>query len=260
MSELETAITVNDDTPLTLPQLPLIWLRADQGVWKDTGATVPVSTTGDGVAYWTNRGTGSNFTQATSGSQPTLQNNAMNGKPALLFNNTNSQYLSSVSTAPVPTSFTVFWVASIFVTPNSLGRQDMWLGGMGNAGTVHQTLDMGLNDSTSSPNLVMDWDDWGGRLFNNTSPYFQLHKPFVYSASYDSNVLTTYIDGDPTVPATLSHTWPTNTGTWYIGDVGAGDQPRMWDGYIAEYIVYTSSLSSKNLEEVHNYLESRYNI
>lgn len=80
-------------TPAQLPGL-WAWYRADQGLYSETTGGDPVTTNGDAVARWEDiSGAGRHLTQTTFGRRPTLSINAVNGKPALAFNASNSQWM-----------------------------------------------------------------------------------------------------------------------------------------------------------------------
>ena len=87
----------------TMPGLA-IWLRADSSIMTDGSGNV--------TNWINNTGSGLNFT-GTSGSEPKLVTNVLNGRPVVRFNSTNNTFLSAGDNFNQDTnSRTVFIVAN----------------------------------------------------------------------------------------------------------------------------------------------------
>src|SRR4051812_10157505 len=74
-------------------------LRADTGLFTDTGGTTAATTDGAAIARWSDTGpNGWHLTQATSGNRPTLDlATSFKGQPAVSFDAASSQWLTNAA-------------------------------------------------------------------------------------------------------------------------------------------------------------------
>lgn len=96
------SISANAQSPAGITTAPILWLKAD----AITGVA-----NGGAVASWPDSSAnGYTFTQATVGSQPTLSNNALGGKPVVIFN--GSRIVAPTAFATTAQSYTMFCVVA----------------------------------------------------------------------------------------------------------------------------------------------------
>jgi hypothetical protein len=117
MANLLTLLGANGGgfTPLQISGLA-VWLRADLGVWQDTGLSTPAVADNDPVGGWQDlSGAGNHAVQATAGKRPLLKLNIQNGRPVLRFDATDDFLQATlVSTLTVPyTGFLVGKTTSV---------------------------------------------------------------------------------------------------------------------------------------------------
>lgn len=83
-------------SPLSLS--PALWLKADAGLWQNTGGTTPASADGDPVGRWDDQsGNGNNFTQGTSGKKPVLKTAILNGNPVVRLDGVDDDFSTSLT-------------------------------------------------------------------------------------------------------------------------------------------------------------------
>lgn len=96
-------------SPLSLS--PVLWLRADAGLWQDAAMTTPVTTNNDPVGAWADQsGAAHHAVQSTSAERPPWKTNSVNGQPAV--DCTSGLWLGTAlfaASLPQPYSITVVY-------------------------------------------------------------------------------------------------------------------------------------------------------
>ena len=209
---------------------PTLWLSADKNVTLN----------GSNVSAWGDRsGNGYNATQATSGNQPLYVPNALNGKPVINFNATNSQLFNLVDfTAQKNQSiFSVYrkTVPTLFLLP---------LGSSTNANNY-------ILYSYSDDSLLYRVDSPGLELFASTN----IDTTTIQSLSIinNNNVTSLYKNGI----IQLTQTQTDMTAIFNAIGYGHGHYSS---GDIAEILVYNSALSDTERKVIENYLKNKYNL
>lgn len=265
------AFAIRYSTPSrTLPDAvtPLVQLKADALASLGNNAA---------VANWNDAATGDSFngnvSQSTSGSQPTLLTNSLNGHAVLSFDGNDS--LVSSSTNSLPSSgkgITVFAVA----TSDTSGNPAQRLGQVGShGGTAGKIVGLDVsNTSTSSSNggAGFRFND-GASLYNTPIANAGFH---IVAWQVDNGQpytdATMYVDG--TLPANIftgaSNNTPNTTsfsGTDLELILGTGRSTGgsilttdYFTGKVAEFLIFNEQLSVGQINLVANYLGSEYGL
>lgn len=206
-----------------------LWLRADAGV----------TTSGGLVSSWADQ-SGNNNTayMATASRRPSLASGALNGKPVIRFNGSQSLTLTS---AVQPSTFTVF-VA---------GKNSM----------PSETFSMILGPGGNNANNQLRWENGTQALFvgtgNNlpviTSTIGNTRVYHALSARYDGSQMRVYRDGN----LVSTHSFVTS-GPWSLNQIGAYYSSYFMVGDVAEILFYNSALSDTDRTSVNSYLKTKY--
>jgi hypothetical protein len=221
---------------------PHTWHYAGSGaLYQDSGKTTLATADGDPVGASVNRGSDSHdITQSTSANKPTYKTGVLNGEPVFRFD--GGDWLGGAYNNALSQPITVFAVAALDSANDDVGRNiidgddstnrmalferrinnpDTW---SIYAGSI---LDGGASDA--------NWNIWTA-LFNGASSQFWLGGNSEASGNAGSD--------DPD---------GLRLGTY---DGAAG----LWDGDIAEILIYNSNLSTADKNEVAQYLADKYDL
>jgi uncharacterized repeat protein (TIGR01451 family) len=220
-----------------------LWLKADAGL--TTGAT---------MTWLDQSGNGHNASQSVAASQPTLHSNAINFNPSLVFANNRNNFLSVASPA-LPTgniSYTVFGVArASILTGGAFAYNYIYVEG---SDSGNNRVSVGrINANMSQANYLNDLN--AGALTVNT-PYV-LRYTRNSSGGARANVRNGLQVGSDTNTG-LNKT--NGVGYPRIGNTTAGAGEESWDGDIAEVIVYQSTLTPAQYQQIESYLAIKYGI
>ncbi|MFY0627239.1 MAG: T9SS type A sorting domain-containing protein [Reichenbachiella sp.] len=233
--------TDGDYFTLSLASSPVVagmnlWLRADREAEEGLANDAEDS---DAVRFWNDQsGTGNDFSQATIGSRPTFNSNAINGNPAITFDD-GSTFLSMTSAANVnPGSIYIIYNDASTdpnTTPFTNDDNDDGLG-IGYGGTTN------LFDGTNTPadvrtgaNYVNGTDIGDGTSQTRPGATTELHSR-VFTSNL-SNASWNYFVGNDRG----------NAGTSIGGDV-------------AEIMSYTALHTDTERRDVETYLAIKYGI
>ena len=230
-------------SPIPLDGLSL-WLKADAGV----------TLSGSNVTGWADQsGNGNNA--VGSDILPTLQSNAINGYPAIRFNNDGED----ISKFTIDNSFNLK-NSSVFIVVKQLNTDNLF---------ARMLAFLGENEDYDS-------DDGLAFLFNNTIPQLQLtsngtdaivdnlvaENVFAlvsYKIDNSGNMSVFYngvlggTDGNLNMASQ-------NSGTLYIGQGSQNLGASGLYGDIAEVILYNSNLTTPQRQQVEAYLNTKYAI
>jgi hypothetical protein len=229
-----------DPTTANLPTSNLqFWLKADNGVNLGSGSN---------VASWTDMsGNNNNASQNTSGDQPTLVTNAVNGLPAISFNGT-SQFLQ------LPSGFSNFPGLTMFIVtnPTSDVTGNRWLSFCSGS----TTNEFGMYEYAPSTNQFFSNNGTSGSGvgLTITQNVYQL----LEGVQAGSNSGTVYLNGGSATTATMYNVVNVSRSTNCIGAFGGGGS--YFKGDIAEILVYNTALTAGQRKSVESYIYTRYGL
>lgn len=205
-----------------------LWFKADAGT--------STTTNGAAISQWNDQsGNARHVAQATGANQPTYQENVVNGRPVVRFDGTND-YLEA-------TGFTLTQPNTMFVVAKpanvaSNGKNVVDGVTTRNAVTIGTTPKIGLN-AGSDVNSTLDW-----------TVAFQLVTAVFNGAS-------SLVRRNGVASAAV------NPGTASLAGIRIGTfngSLAMWNGDVAEVLVYNAALSTVDRDAVESHLTSKYAI
>ena len=210
-------------TPAAISGLT-VWLKADAITGKSDG---------DAMSSWTDSsGNGNHAVQATGANQPLYKTGIVNGKPAVLFDDTNDKMVVAGLPVGVPLSVFVVYrnIGGAFtdrraVSDNGAGS---WL--IGPHGGLHRAYVVGFLNGIAIDNAL-----------------------FVIAAVVQTGSGSTSFFANGAAGGTNTSDQPLTT--LALSDAGAP-----LNGYIAEVIYYSAALSAGQRAQVTNYLATKYAI
>jgi hypothetical protein len=234
----------------TSPPVPAaglcLWLKADAGVTSSSG----------NVSAWADQSpAGNNAVQSSSGSQPQIISSAINGEPVMRFNGSSDyfqlgpgfQYMSSGITA-----FTVF-------TPTS-------------ASNNARIFDLGNGENSDNILLLHYYSQATMQLYDvigssvyeavNGGTELALNSPQEYTAGQDgSSSMSLYRNGT-LVGQVTSGVTAYNDVLRNFNYIGKSDWPAdaIYQGDIAEVLIYNRPLTSTEQQDVEVYLADKYGL
>lgn len=205
-----------------------LWVRADAGVATSSG----------NVSTWADQsGNNNNATMQTASRQPALVGGALNSKPVIRFNGSQSLYLTNLLQ---PSTFTVFVAGknnnptdsfSMILGPaKAVNNQLRWQNG---------TQALFVGNGNSMPVITS--------TIGNTRIYHAL------SARYNGSQMSVYRDGN----FVSSHPLSTN-GSWDLDQIGAWYGEHFLQGDIAKILFYNTAISDNDRNSVNSYLKAKY--
>jgi hypothetical protein len=238
-----STITIASFSPANLSGLS-VWLKADAGV----------TTSGSNVTAWADQsGNGNNA--VGSDTLPTLQSNAINGYPAIRFNN-----IEETSKFTISNNFNLK-NSSVFVVVKQLN------------------LDNAFARTLSFPGSNNDYDSDDGLafVFNNTVPQLQVESnsnnavienlvannvfaSVSYKIDNSGNISVFYNGASEGTAQNANMTSQNSGGSLYIGQTSRDITAEGLYGDIAEVIVYNSNLTTPQRQQVEGYLNTKYAI
>lgn len=245
-----------------VPCDPVLWLKADAGVFTDAGITP--ATNGQTVQQWNDQsGNNKHATQGTAANRPTLVTNALNGKPLLRF-----------STA---SGFNQLVVPAIDLS--AVNKTDLFIVYKINSGNVffENTADLNVNttgfamydnpQAGSGASVTLRGDAGYNAIYSHKDCDKYLLAEGSFDKSLASNEVNVRVNGVLNPPPA---TQPFNTdnnnnfgnNVSYIGYRGAGaaNGALPMSGDIAEIILFNRILTSAERTSVENYLINKYDL
>lgn len=227
--------------PPAIPQTNLLlWLKADAGTLKSDSSP---AANGDLVNKWVDQGpNGTILTSSStaSGTCPTLATNQVNGNPALRFiQNDNFQF-------PVNQTLTNFDLYIVLSKTNS-GTDNIVTG-----------------RSTQFNYLVLAANGNVQMLQVSGSSAVRAHAGFANNTFYmiggrnNGTNLTARAGNALTTSVVASGTTEFDNIGWYLN--GAAAPTLNYDGYMAEYILYSAFLGASDRTQVETYLQTKYGV
>lgn len=221
-------------------------------VWLDAADTS--FSNNDAVSAWTNKGSGGNTAQSTSGKRPVFKTNLLNGKPGVDFDGTDD--CLTIASLALDTYISVFIVAktttskAFLVEHSANANNNDGFYFYGDA-TAHYTV------RRTNKNAYVGTVSWfgsaaaqAGLIINAISsvpnPMGKVYK----NGTVQADGLSIYTDSlsDSSVTATLN-----------IGARDNGSAAAM-DGDLHELIIYNDAISTGDREKVEGYLAHKWGL
>lgn len=232
----------------------VLWLKADAGT--------STSTNGSPVASWNDQsGNGVVLSQSTAIQQPLFVSSLMNGFPAIEFDNSNGAGQNDFFSAPDNPIFDNTNGYSFFTVTRmkSLGSAQSIISKRINVGNQEAFMIFFY----SGNELTIDVDDDNNRFANNTPNNVNVNK--IYDVFYDGTLTstqrTTVYDQEQlliTSPES-SAIVPDKNSPLIVGATHVND-PRAFDGYISEIIMYRTKVNGAQRTIINNHLSAKYDI
>lgn len=247
-----------------VPCDPVLWLKADAGVYTDAGVTAA----GDGqsVQQWNDQsGNGNHVTQTTAVNKPVFKAPDATGMQALYFDGSNGKIFLNNTTSNLVAAGserTVFVVARRDCNAHAGGVLGGTLFTFRRGGIIN-TLTYGSNSYGTPVYIYSDNNGVGNNNASITgtaidsafSPTVVTYKVPAAGGQIQCNlnsVAQTVNQGAGSV------TTETGIAGFTVGD--REDQADLdWSGWIYEVIVYNRSLSAAEIVSVESYLKNKYN-
>ncbi len=232
----------------------VLWLKADAGT--------STSTNGAPVTSWNDQsGNGVVLSQNTAVQQPLFVNSLMNGFPAIEFDNNNGTGQNDYFSTPDNPIFDNTSGYSFFTVTR--------MKGFGNAQSIiSKRINFGNEEAFmiffySANELTIDIDNDNNRFSSNTSSNINTNK--IYDVFYDGTLTSTqrasiYDQEQLLITSSESSTAiPDKNSPLTVGSTHVGD-PRSFNGYISEIIMYRTKLNDAQRIIINNHLSAKYDI
>ncbi|MEO0403881.1 MAG: hypothetical protein AAF193_03325, partial [Bacteroidota bacterium] len=229
------------------------WVKADEGVYEDTGTDVAES--GDGVNQW-NDASGSNLhiQQTTALNRPTFTTNVLNGQPVIRFESANEEYFEAISADFFQNNYSIFLVGYASGASQSFIAVTF--------PTDHGILVEQTNLSTFRflhRNPV--GASGGNSLYGSTTLNTTTSQVLSCTRGTPSGgTQQTWINGADNESITGSEANFSSTGSLVLGRLGAAYSSRHLDGDIAEVIVMSKEVNAAERIIIENYLAAKYGL
>lgn len=245
-----------------------LWFSADSGVFFDESGTIAALNT-QTVKCWIDKQNGFRATEATT--PPTLVTNAINGKPALVFDPATTKYLTGLppigTVTQNVTGVTQFVVALASAAGGATPRHIFTISN----GTIATQNRQGISFGTSTDltrSTIRRLDAGSLETFTSAAGFPIIEDvPFIFSTvtDYTAALASGYLNGAEAIaPAAIAAGAGLTSNTvslrTRIGSGLAAVATQFWEGYIAEILLYRKALSAAERRQVEAYLSTKYNI
>ncbi|WP_341900697.1 T9SS type A sorting domain-containing protein [Fluviicola taffensis] len=232
----------------------VLWLKADAGT--------STSTNGSPVASWNDQsGNGVILNQGTTAQQPQFVSSLMNGFPALEFDNNSSSGQNDYLITPDNPIFDNTNGYSFFTVTRMKGFGDA-------QSIISKRNNVGNEEAFmlfyyTGNKLFVDIDNDNNRFSNSAVSAINTNK--IYDFFYDGTLLppqrSTIFDQEvlQTTSVESSSTIPDKNSPLIVGATHSGD-PRAFNGYISEIIMYRTKLNDAQRAIINNHLSAKYDI
>jgi hypothetical protein len=231
----------------------VLWLGADHAVFSDAGVTP--ATGGGNVWQWSDRsGNGRHALQPTIGNQPNFIAGALNGKPVMRFTAANTDRM--LATGITSANRASVWVVARYSSLPSPNPGVLQGAAPGNAYSATPALkNMGMWVSSSTTQV------WGrGIQANGTSRNVTMatalaaNTPYVLNTVYRQTGISQYVNHGPAGAIASDGTLR----SWTDMAIGAQAGTEVWNGDIAEVIVFNVDVNEAQRLIVTSYLAAKY--
>ena len=208
------------------------------------------------VSRWLNKGTGTlNGTQSTAIAQPIYKSSGFgtNSKPYLDFDGTNDFFTLEKEYSKLP-NHTIFVVCEIDSTADRLGIS-------GDINSGGQTPSVGSLFEFNSSNLRAFYGDGSSLTNTQSSETFATGTNYIVSTNFSSGTVGEILRSNGSdLTETITGTADTISGDKSNFSIGRwGDLDSLYfNGKIAEYLLFSVSLSVTDTERIETYLNTKY--
>ncbi len=240
-----TTVVANHSISATFLALPTHLITNDMALWLDAESMVSLSDD-DPVATWYDlSGNGRDATQGTAANQPLFKTGVQNGKPVMRLDGGNDVF-NFDGTFLANSDYTIFIVEA---------RNDTavnYLFGKTTGGPSNGHLHLGYRDNTTFTHA--HWgNDYNMGVSGFSTKAFKMHSWHLDSAGGSGR--QTYTDGN-----LLGSNTGTGQLTEYNSALLGGRTSDMFNGDIAEVIIYDSYLNGQERNQVGWYLAQKYGL
>lgn len=243
-------LTVNAFDPAAFDNLRQ-WVQADVSVYEDDAGTVVVTTAGDVVAHWADGSpvTTNDFLQSVNANRPTWHTTQINSLPIVRFDGL-TQYLEGTTLSDIigASAFTIFVVFEVNIastTEVNAEDNDAIFGT-----TVSSQLGLHVKSDLSLYGTL--FDGVSQKTISNT---YVANTPTIVEMRLTANVLSLVKNNTARQTTAVATGVSDDTQTVELGRQYTGE---LYDGEIAEFIVYSVALTDTNSDLVREYLNDKY--
>lgn len=224
-------------------------------IWLDASDASTITESSGSVSQWNDKsGNGRHVTQASGSAQPTTGTATQNSLNVLVFD--GSDYMEG--SAPFMYSA---GEATIFVVTQGAAQSDNRVISEGSTSTttpiysVFATSNSGgkfkhyIRNDSSSAFLALDQ---AGTPFNNT--------PNIGLVTDEGSSITSYVNGGTGDTDSYTRSGTLTLDTFAVGALVRTSAGSFYNGKIAEIIIYTSTPTDSEINQVGNYLEDKWGI
>jgi hypothetical protein len=257
-SSTTTTITLtNTSTPTYTAGTNLVlWFRADAGVRTDSSGNV--SNWADQSSY------GNDAIPGAQGSPPVLMTNAVNGKPAIQIYGTDSEYLQVANSPSLEITNDIACLV-VVQQPSDSDSSYQWIWYQGGTCGTPSPNALALYYGKPAPNRGTgcaggtQWIDYGTTsLASLPNPDAYDLVAFTQSGTNESQYLNGIFNG--THSSTIQAYDGDTNSMLYIGNRADNYDFTTSEMSIAELLIYNTSLSGTNLDDVQQYLGAKYGL
>jgi len=237
-------------------KIPPLWTPANMttNLWLDANDSSTVQTVNSGgirVTQWNDKSGGSrNVSQANTGLAPLYSSNQLNGKPGIVFQNTNTQTLDSTATLPAGSTYS--WIVLV--------KDDR------STATISEPFSTGTSLSSSSMELVLDYDGsvtsgvmcgFNGSVLGKASGSTVKSKATIISIGLNAGVGNARING---VNGTNGGSGVTTAATVFSVGRSRPQNTFYLYGVVFEIVAIPEAIGSTNFLKVEGYLAWKWGI
>lgn len=223
-------------------------------IWLDGSDSSTITSSGSNVSQWTDKsGNGFQFTQASSGSQPTISASGLARQSlSFVYASGSYQYITNTNATVTNTAYTMF----------AVGKQ--------NASTTTWTGYTYLIKGSPANPAVTTLGARSGYFatftgdannFNDTdanSPAQSVQNTFIGAMVVNGSTLTPYFNG--TAQNTKNGTTSYPITGFRIGDTDNGNLGQNWSGLVGEILIYNGALGTSDRQKIEGFLAWKWNI
>jgi len=214
-------------------------------LWLDAADASTVVLSGSNVTQWNDKSGLSNNTKSVTGI-PKFTNNALNGYPSISFNGSSGFFGPASNTTSNLTGFFVGTMSNgVYFTGRALS--------LGNAGQFDYNTASNINLLSANTPPTICW--FRGNQYVNYSISYSV--PFIYCATFNGISGSLYYNGS--FKGSNGSTGTFNYSIYGIG-IETGSDVSYWLGNISEVIIYNSSLTTIQRQQIEGYLAWKWGL
>jgi len=199
---------------------------------------------GNKVGHWTDySGNGNDGWQTTGINQPTVLQNAINGKPVVHFAGSPAQY---VNLPDILHGATAAEVLVVLRAASNTTIGGLWTFGSAGAGAFYPYSDGSI------------WDSFASTWRSEGNPSQDLTKFHIYEVTSQSNLWESWIDGIPLSISTTNTVGVTSAPVLGLGESSSSGPFLGFGGDIEEILVYNRPLSENERTSRRQYFAIKY--